>query len=108
MALAVAAGACAGAPGQVDRAAAGRSLDAADLSPCRPKLALSGAKSGVRSAGHATIVFDPSGEVQIATVDGGPLVGTEAGRCVEAALRARRIPAFTGPALKVGRSFHLD
>ncbi len=96
--------ACASAPGPADRDGAGKIVAATELSACRPT---HHATPG-RTRGHVTLVFEPSGAVQSVMVDGGPWINTDVGRCVESAFRARRIPAFTGPALKLGRSFDLD
>ena len=65
-------------------------------------------KSGAPIDGHVTVVFAPSGKAQSAMVDGGALIGTETGKCIEALFLAAEVAPFAGPAGTVRRRFRLE
>jgi len=54
---------------------------------------------------HARLVILASGFVASAQIDRGDYVKTSEGRCIEERLRAARVPAWTGRARTVGKSF---
>jgi hypothetical protein len=58
-----------------------------------------------RGEGHVFLTFAPSGEVSVAQVDKGPFVGTPVEKCISAQYMKIKIAAFSGDAVKVGKSF---
>lgn len=85
--------------GRFDRASAARALGVAGerLKDCGP----------AEGAGHALITFQADGTVASVKVDGGRLVGTPVGTCVEQHFRQIRIRPYDGGPVKVGKSFRL-
>jgi predicted Zn finger-like uncharacterized protein len=79
--------------------------------------ALSGAASsaaGCKKAGGPTgtgkvqVTFAPSGRVTSATVMGAPFAGTAVGGCVAGRFRSAKVPAFSGNAVTVSKSFAIN
>jgi predicted Zn finger-like uncharacterized protein len=64
--------------------------------------------SGPTGSGHAKITFQPSGHVSSVEIDGGPFPGTSVGGCVAGKFRGAHIPAFSGGAVTVGKSFTIN
>jgi len=91
--------AAAGGP-PLDRGAAARALMSVDVQPCI-------SAGGGRGAGHVTLTFAPDGRVIAAVVDGGPLAGTSTATCVVERFRPVTVPPFSGPEVRVGRSFFI-
>ncbi len=65
-------------------------------------------KAGPPVDGHVTVVFAPTGKAQSAMVDGGVLIGTETGKCIEGIFLGAEVAPFTGPAGTVRRRFRLE
>jgi hypothetical protein len=59
----------------------------------------------MRGVGHVTVTFTDSGKVKAATVDSGPFTGTLMGACLASLFRNARVRPFTGPDVRVGKSF---
>lgn len=85
-------------PFDMDRTSA--ELGKRSLAVCR--------KAGPPVDGHVTVVFAPTGKAQSAMVDGGVLIGTETGKCVEALFLGTEVAPFAGPAGTVRRHFRLE
>lgn len=83
-----------------DRGAAAAALGGVHLAAC----AQAGGPAG---SGHVKIMFDVSGRVSSAVVDGGPFPGTAAGGCIAKQFRTAVIPPFCGAAVAVGKSFSI-
>lgn len=83
-----------------DHERASASLGRANLGACRG--------SGPPVSGHVTVVFAPTGRAQSAIVDGGPLVGTDAAKCVERILLELSVEPFSGPASRVAQQLRSD
>jgi len=82
------------------RGCAANSINAVDAQVC--------AREGLpRGEGHLFVWFEPSGRVSKVEIDRGPFSGTEVGACLEAQYGKARIPAFPGPAVRVGKSVRL-
>lgn len=79
-----------------DRSAAASALARVSVAHCA---------SDASGPGHVSVTFSPDGSVAGVAVDGGPYGGTGSGRCVQTAFFNTRVPAFTGGAVTVGRSF---
>ena len=60
---------------------------------------------GPTGTGKVTVTFAPSGRVTAANVSGPPFAGTSVGGCVASVFRKAKVPAFTGNALTVSKSF---
>ena len=69
--------------------------------------AASGCKKpgGPTGTGKALVTFAPSGRATTANVVGGAFGGTAVGGCVASVFRRARVPAFSGGAVTVGKSF---
>jgi predicted Zn finger-like uncharacterized protein len=73
-----------------------------------------GAAGGCKKAGGPTgtgkvqVTFAPSGRVTSATVMGAPFAGTAVGGCVAGAFRRAKVPAFSGNAVTVSKSFAIN
>ena len=65
-----------------------------------------GRPNGPTGRGRATVTFAPSGAVANAQVDP-PFAGTPVGSCAVAAFRGARVPAFSGGAQSVTKSFNV-
>jgi predicted Zn finger-like uncharacterized protein len=63
---------------------------------------------GPTGTGKVQVTFAPSGRVTNATVMGGPFAGTAVGGCVAAAFRRAKVPAFSGNAVTVSKSFAIN
>ncbi|HYQ00494.1 MAG TPA: zinc-ribbon domain-containing protein [Polyangiaceae bacterium] len=63
---------------------------------------------GPTGPGKATVTFAPSGRVTTATVAGGSYAGTAVGGCVASAFRRAHVPAFSGSAVTVSKSFQIN
>ncbi|MBX3227291.1 MAG: hypothetical protein KIT84_34855 [Labilithrix sp.] len=85
---------------EFDRGAAAAALAAVDLSACS-------GFDGPDGTGHVTVTFVSDGTAASAVVDGGPFVATPRGGCAAAKFRAVVVPAFTGPPVRVGKSFSI-
>jgi predicted Zn finger-like uncharacterized protein len=86
--------------GTFDRAAAGIALNGVSIVGCKKP-------DGPTGAGHVTVTFDSSGNVQSAIVDGGDFPGTPVGGCIAGKYRGAHVPPFSGSPVKVGKSFNL-
>lgn len=86
-----------GAFAPFDRGAAASALAGISVAHC--------GSSGQMGTGHASVTFSPNGRVASVIVDDANFAGTPAGRCVQAALFAARVPAFSGAPVAVGKSF---
>ena len=84
----------------------------------RPATAVAIAMAGRRAAGcaassdaHArmpvSVTFAPSGRVTVATVDGGPFLGTSVGSCIARTLRTAAVTPFDGPPVTVHSSVRI-
>jgi hypothetical protein len=82
-----------------DRPRAARAL-AVDVSSCKRA-------GGPPGSGHLRVTFQPSGAVSGVDVDA-PYAGTAAGACVAQRYRGASVPAFSGGALTVGKTFTLE
>lgn len=63
---------------------------------------------GPTGSGKVTITFAPSGRVTTATVNGPPFAGTPVGGCVASVFRRAKVPAFSGSAVRVSKSFSIQ
>ncbi|HSQ63852.1 MAG TPA: zinc-ribbon domain-containing protein [Polyangiaceae bacterium] len=63
---------------------------------------------GPTGSGHVKVTFQPSGSVSSVEVDSGPFPGTSVGGCVAGKFRGAHIPAFSGGAVTVGKSFVIN
>ncbi|HEY5376983.1 MAG TPA: zinc-ribbon domain-containing protein [Polyangiaceae bacterium] len=62
---------------------------------------------GPTGSGKATVTFAPSGRVTTATVSGA-FAGTPVGGCVASGFRKAHVPAFSGSAVTVSKSFTIN
>jgi predicted Zn finger-like uncharacterized protein len=88
--------ACAQESRPFDRGAAHRALAGVNLSSCN-----------ATGAGHVKVTFEPDGSASAADVDDGAFVGTPTAACIARSYRATKVPAFSGPALTVGKTFSM-
>ncbi len=93
--------ACSDTSPPFDRAAAARVLSSVDLSQCKRP-------NGDLGSGHVTVTFEPSGTASAANVDTSAFAGTTAGRCIAQSYRGAKVPAFSGSAITVGKTFTLN
>ncbi len=84
-----------------DREAAALAISSVDLQKCR-------ATNAEKGEGHVMITFTPAGAVATATVDKGPWVGTPVAKCFAGQFKKTKIPAFSGDAVTVGKTFRFD
>lgn len=63
---------------------------------------------GPTGTGRVTVTFAPSGRATNAVVSGGSFAGTSVGGCVASVFRRARVPAFTGDAVTVSKSFTIN
>jgi len=63
---------------------------------------------GPTGVGKVQVTFAPSGRVTSASVMGPPFAGTSVGGCVANAFRRARVPAFSGNAVTVSKSFAIN
>jgi predicted Zn finger-like uncharacterized protein len=63
---------------------------------------------GPTGTGRVTVTFAPSGRVTTANVEGSPYAGTSVGGCVASLFRKAHIPAFSGNAVTVSKSFSIN
>lgn len=63
---------------------------------------------GPTGTGRVTVTFAPSGRVTTANVEGAPFAGTSVGGCVASLFRKAHIPAFSGSAVTVSKSFSIN
>lgn len=63
---------------------------------------------GPTGTGRVTVTFAPSGRVTTANVEGAPFAGTSVGGCVASLFRKAHIPAFSGNAVTVSKSFSIN
>lgn len=84
-----------------DRGAAARELGQVSTLPCKQS-------KGPSGDGHIMVTFSPNGDVTDAVVDRQPFKGTAVGRCIAMQYKHARVPKFSGPAVTVGKSFHID
>lgn len=62
---------------------------------------------GPTGSGKVQVKFAPSGRVTSATVTGAPFAGTSVGGCVASVFRRSKVPAFSGSAITVSKSFSI-
>jgi predicted Zn finger-like uncharacterized protein len=82
-----------------DRAAAARALGV-NMTSCKRA-------EGPTGSGHVKVTFQPSGSVSAVEVDP-PFAGTATGACIARRYREVAIPAFSGSALSVGKTFAVE
>jgi predicted Zn finger-like uncharacterized protein len=63
---------------------------------------------GPTGVGKVQVTFAPSGRVTSATVMGPPFAGTAVGGCVASKFRGAKVPAFSGNAVTVSKSFSVN
>ncbi|MFZ5896689.1 MAG: zinc-ribbon domain-containing protein [Myxococcota bacterium] len=63
---------------------------------------------GPTGTGRVTVTFAPSGRVTTANVEGAPFAGTSVGGCVASLFRKAHVPAFSGNAVTVSKSFSIN
>jgi hypothetical protein len=63
---------------------------------------------GAPGKGKIQVTFAPSGKVSDAELVEGPFAGTTAGKCALRHFRAVKVPAFSGAAITVAKSFKVD
>ena len=80
-----------------DKAAAVKALATVDLSSC--KVAQPG-------DGHILVTFSPKGKASQAVVDKGDFGPASVARCIAAKFKKVKVPAFEGPPVRVGKTFH--
>jgi predicted Zn finger-like uncharacterized protein len=90
-----------GSAAAFDRGAAASALGGIDVQGCAKP-------DGPTGAGHVTVTFAPDGNVASAVVDSGPFPGTPVGGCIAGKFRGAHVPAFSGGAIKVGKSFTIN
>jgi hypothetical protein len=90
-----------GSSAAFDRGAAAAALGGVNVASCKKP-------DGPTGQGHVTVTFGPDGSVQSAVVDSGPFPGTAVGGCIAGKYRGARVPAFSGGAIKVGKSFTIN
>ena len=92
-----------GATAPFDKGAAAASLGgiASSVGSCKKD-------GGPTGSGHVKVTFQPSGSVSSVEVDSGPFPGTSVGGCVAGKFRGAHIPAFSGGAVTVGKSFVIN
>jgi hypothetical protein len=84
-----------------DRAAAAEALKAVDLVKCK-------VSGGPRGEGHIMVTFGTDGAASNVTVDKGPYVRSPVERCIVAAYKRAKVPAFKGSPVTVGKTFRID
>ena len=84
-----------------DRGAASAALAGVDVQGCKKP-------DGPTGPGHVMVTFAPDGSVASAVVDQGPFPSTPVGGCIAGKYRGARVPAFSGAAVRVGKSFTLN
>ncbi|HEY6724658.1 MAG TPA: hypothetical protein VI197_11530, partial [Polyangiaceae bacterium] len=87
---------------EFDRSAAAEALGQAAASAATCKAA-----DGPTGRGRATVTFANSGRATNANVTGA-FAGTTVGGCVAELFRQARVPAFSGPPVKVAKSFTVE
>lgn len=65
-------------------------------------------QGGAPGKGKVQVTFAPSGKVSAAELVDGPFAGTAAGKCALRQFRSAKIPAFSGAAVTVAKSFKID
>ena len=84
-----------------DRGAAAGALGGVNLSSCKKE-------DGPTGWGHVEVTVEPIGSVSKVDVDQPPFSGTAVGGCIAGKFRGAKIPAFSGGAMTVGKSFSLN
>ncbi len=84
-----------------DAAVAALSVAASQATVCKKP-------EGPWGSGKALVTFAPSGRVTTANVSGAPFGGTPVGGCVANVFRRAKIPAFSGDAVTVSKSFTIS
>lgn len=64
--------------------------------------------NAAKGEGHVKITFAPSGEAKDVNVDKGPWLGTPVAKCMSREFKKAKVPAFSGDAVTVGRTFRFD
>lgn len=90
-----------GSTAPFDRGAAAGSLGSINVQSCKKG-------DGPTGSGHVKVTFAPNGSVSAAVVDGGPFPGTPVGGCIAGKFRGAHVPAFSGGAVTVGKSFTIN
>jgi hypothetical protein len=94
-------------PGPSDAPAFSKSSAISALTAASMSAATCKKPGGPTGSGKATVTFAPSGRVTTATV-GGAFAGTPSGGCVASVFRRAHVPAFSGSAVTVSKSFTID
>jgi hypothetical protein len=67
-----------------------------------------GTADGPTGTGKVQVTFSPSGSVATVSVTDGVFGGTPVGSCVARLFRAAKVPAFSGAAVTVSKSFSVE
>jgi predicted Zn finger-like uncharacterized protein len=90
-----------GSTAPFDRGAASGAIGAVNVQSCAKP-------GGPTGGGHVKITFAPNGSVSSAAIDSGPFPGTPVGGCIVGKFRGPHVPAFSGGAITVGKSFTIN
>jgi predicted Zn finger-like uncharacterized protein len=63
---------------------------------------------GPTGSGRVAVTISPSGNATTATIEGPPFAGTPVGGCVAAKFRSVHVPAFSGDAVTVHKTFFVN
>ncbi|HYP90605.1 MAG TPA: hypothetical protein VEQ59_20685, partial [Polyangiaceae bacterium] len=66
-----------------------------------------GRGNGPTGAGSASITFSPDGPVSSVSLSA-PFAGTPVGSCIQNAFRSAHVPAFSGSAVTLSKSFRIS
>lgn len=83
-----------------DRTAASSALSGVDITRCKRKFT---------GEGHLLITFaSKTGKAKYVTIDQGPFVAGPESKCITAAFKKAKVPAFRGKDVTVGKAFKLE
>jgi predicted Zn finger-like uncharacterized protein len=94
-------------PGASDAPPFSKSAAISALTAASMSAAVCKKPGGPTGSGKATVTFAPSGRVTTATVSGA-FAGTPTGGCVASGFRKAHVPAFSGAAVTVSKSFTIN
>jgi predicted Zn finger-like uncharacterized protein len=94
-------------PGASDAPPFSKSAAISALTAASMSAAVCKKPGGPTGSGKATVTFAPSGRVTTATVSGA-FAGTPTGGCVASGFRKAHVPAFSGSAVTVSKSFSIN
>jgi len=90
-----------------ERAPLNRASALAALSSAASSASSCGHGSGPSGAGSASITFSPDGPVSSVSLSA-PFAGTAVGSCIQSAFRGAHVPAFSGSAVTLSKSFRIS